>query len=41
MEMSKNHSPAGVRRIHLIAVCGTAMGALACIALLDAERLAG
>jgi UDP-N-acetylmuramate: L-alanyl-gamma-D-glutamyl-meso-diaminopimelate ligase len=31
MDMSKNHIPAGVRRIHLIAVCGTAMGALACM----------
>ncbi len=31
MDMSKNHIPAAVRRIHLIAVCGTAMGALACM----------
>ena len=29
--MSKNFIPAEVRRIHLIAVCGTAMGALACM----------
>ena len=28
MDMSKNFIPAEVRRIHLIAVCGTAMGAL-------------
>ncbi|MGE5258501.1 MAG: UDP-N-acetylmuramate:L-alanyl-gamma-D-glutamyl-meso-diaminopimelate ligase [Hyphomicrobiales bacterium] len=31
MDMSKNFIPASVRRIHLIAVCGTAMGALACM----------
>ncbi len=31
MDMNKNHIPAEVRRIHLIAVCGTAMGALACM----------
>jgi UDP-N-acetylmuramate: L-alanyl-gamma-D-glutamyl-meso-diaminopimelate ligase len=31
MDMKKNHIPAEVRRIHLIAVCGTAMGALACM----------
>lgn len=31
MDMSKNIIPAQVRRIHLIAVCGTAMGALACM----------
>ena len=31
MDMSKNIIPADVRRIHLIAVCGTAMGALACM----------
>ena len=31
MDMSKNFIPPEVRRIHLIAVCGTAMGALACM----------
>jgi UDP-N-acetylmuramate: L-alanyl-gamma-D-glutamyl-meso-diaminopimelate ligase len=31
MDMSKNFIPAEVRRVHLIAVCGTAMGALACM----------
>jgi UDP-N-acetylmuramate: L-alanyl-gamma-D-glutamyl-meso-diaminopimelate ligase len=31
MDMSKNFIPADVRRVHLIAVCGTAMGALACM----------
>jgi UDP-N-acetylmuramate: L-alanyl-gamma-D-glutamyl-meso-diaminopimelate ligase len=31
MDMNQNHIPARVRRIHLIAVCGTAMGALACM----------
>lgn len=31
MDMNKNRIPAGVRSIHLIAVCGTAMGALACM----------
>ena len=31
MELQKNHIPVEVRRIHLIAVCGTAMGALACM----------
>ena len=31
MDPQKNHIPAAVRRIHLIAVCGTAMGALACM----------
>jgi UDP-N-acetylmuramate: L-alanyl-gamma-D-glutamyl-meso-diaminopimelate ligase len=31
MHMNLNHIPAEVRRIHLIAVCGTAMGALACM----------
>jgi UDP-N-acetylmuramate: L-alanyl-gamma-D-glutamyl-meso-diaminopimelate ligase len=31
MDMSKNFIPADVHRIHLIAVCGTAMGALACM----------
>jgi UDP-N-acetylmuramate: L-alanyl-gamma-D-glutamyl-meso-diaminopimelate ligase len=31
MDMKKNHIPAEVRRIHLMAVCGTAMGALACM----------
>jgi UDP-N-acetylmuramate: L-alanyl-gamma-D-glutamyl-meso-diaminopimelate ligase len=31
MDMNRNIIPAQVRRIHLIAVCGTAMGALACM----------
>jgi UDP-N-acetylmuramate: L-alanyl-gamma-D-glutamyl-meso-diaminopimelate ligase len=31
MDMTKNLIPAEVRRVHLIAVCGTAMGALACL----------
>jgi UDP-N-acetylmuramate: L-alanyl-gamma-D-glutamyl-meso-diaminopimelate ligase len=31
MDLQKNHIPATVRRVHLIAVCGTAMGALACM----------
>jgi UDP-N-acetylmuramate: L-alanyl-gamma-D-glutamyl-meso-diaminopimelate ligase len=31
MDLSKNFIPAELRRIHLIAVCGTAMGALACM----------
>jgi UDP-N-acetylmuramate: L-alanyl-gamma-D-glutamyl-meso-diaminopimelate ligase len=31
MDMNRNYIPATVRRIHLIAVCGTAMGALACM----------
>jgi UDP-N-acetylmuramate: L-alanyl-gamma-D-glutamyl-meso-diaminopimelate ligase len=31
MDGHQNHIPAVVRRIHLIAVCGTAMGALACM----------
>lgn len=31
MDMSKNRIPEGVQRIHLIAICGTAMGALACM----------
>ena len=31
MDLSKNRIPAGVERIHLIAVCGTGMGALACM----------
>jgi len=31
MDPNHNHIPAAVRRIHLIAVCGTAMGALACM----------
>jgi UDP-N-acetylmuramate: L-alanyl-gamma-D-glutamyl-meso-diaminopimelate ligase len=31
MSASKNGIPANVRRIHLIAVCGTGMGALACM----------
>jgi UDP-N-acetylmuramate: L-alanyl-gamma-D-glutamyl-meso-diaminopimelate ligase len=31
MDPEKNRIPAEVRRIHLIAVCGTAMGALACM----------
>ncbi len=31
MDLSKNQIPGNVRRIHLIAVCGTGMGALACI----------
>ena len=29
--MSKNRIPEGVKKIHLIAVCGTGMGALACM----------
>ena len=29
MDMTRNLIPADVRRVHLIAVCGTAMGALA------------
>jgi len=31
MDMSKNVIPDDVRRVHLMAVCGTAMGALACM----------
>jgi UDP-N-acetylmuramate: L-alanyl-gamma-D-glutamyl-meso-diaminopimelate ligase len=31
MDMRKNRIPKGVQRIHLIAICGTAMGALACM----------
>ena len=31
MDLAKNQIPENVRRIHLIAVCGTGMGALACI----------
>ena len=31
MDMSKNFIPDDVRRVHLMAVCGTAMGALACM----------
>jgi UDP-N-acetylmuramate: L-alanyl-gamma-D-glutamyl-meso-diaminopimelate ligase len=31
MDMTRNIIPADVRRVHLIAVCGTAMGALACM----------
>jgi len=31
MDMSQNFIPEGVRQIHLIAVCGSAMGALACM----------
>jgi len=31
MDMRKNRIPEGVQRIHLIAICGTAMGALACM----------
>ncbi len=31
IDMNKNKIPSGVRTIHLIAVCGTAMGALACM----------
>ncbi len=31
IEMKKNRIPGGVRTVHLIAVCGTAMGALACM----------
>jgi UDP-N-acetylmuramate: L-alanyl-gamma-D-glutamyl-meso-diaminopimelate ligase len=31
MDMSKNFIPDNVRRVHLMAVCGTAMGALACM----------
>ncbi len=31
MDMRKNRIPQGVQRIHLIAICGTAMGALACM----------
>jgi UDP-N-acetylmuramate: L-alanyl-gamma-D-glutamyl-meso-diaminopimelate ligase len=31
MDVKQNFIPAAVRRIHLIAVCGTAMGALACM----------
>jgi len=31
MDISQNFIPESVRRIHLIAVCGTAMGALACM----------
>jgi UDP-N-acetylmuramate: L-alanyl-gamma-D-glutamyl-meso-diaminopimelate ligase len=31
MDMDKNQIPASVNKIHLIAVCGTGMGALACL----------
>ncbi len=31
MQVSQNAIPDGIRRIHLVAVCGTAMGALACL----------
>lgn len=31
MDLQKNRIPAEVRRVHLIAACGTAMGALACM----------
>ncbi|UCF93911.1 MAG: UDP-N-acetylmuramate:L-alanyl-gamma-D-glutamyl-meso-diaminopimelate ligase [Desulfobacterales bacterium] len=31
MEMTRNRIPGPVKTVHLIAVCGTAMGALACI----------
>ena len=31
MNLEKNKIPEHVQRIHLIAVCGTGMGALACI----------
>ena len=31
LDMDKNRIPEGVRTIHLIAVCGTGMGALACM----------
>ena len=31
MPKSQNHIPDQVRKIHLVAVCGTAMGALACM----------
>ncbi|MCU0558317.1 MAG: Mur ligase domain-containing protein, partial [Desulfobacterales bacterium] len=31
MDSKNNRIPAPVRGIHLIAVCGTAMGALACM----------
>jgi UDP-N-acetylmuramate: L-alanyl-gamma-D-glutamyl-meso-diaminopimelate ligase len=31
MDMNHNHIPTEVRQVHLIAVCGTAMGALACM----------
>ena len=31
MDLSKNRIPSFVRKIHLIAVCGTGMGALACM----------
>ncbi len=31
MELEKNRIPNDVNRIHLIAVCGTGMGALACM----------
>ena len=31
MDLTKNQIPENVRRIHLIAVCGTGMGALACM----------
>ncbi len=31
MDMNKNRIPSSVKKIHLIAVCGTGMGALACM----------
>jgi len=31
LDMDKNRIPETVRAIHLIAVCGTGMGALACM----------
>jgi UDP-N-acetylmuramate: L-alanyl-gamma-D-glutamyl-meso-diaminopimelate ligase len=31
MDPAKNYIPSALRRVHLVAVCGTAMGALACL----------
>ena len=31
MDMTLNRIPENVRKIHLVAICGTAMGALACM----------
>lgn len=31
MDLTKNNIPGNVKRVHLIAICGTAMGALACM----------
>ena len=36
MDLSKNYIPDNLKKIHLIAVCGAGMGALACM-LKDAE----